>query len=118
MLYLLFRAVMFITSFASILSMIINETCEYIYFPIIMLFWIPYTFLDEESKEYKKSSEHYYKVGSSIKNNYDDSWLFSSRGYTFNRNQDYKQEYKKIVKRCKRTLKVSIAKNLEENEEN
>ena len=42
--------------------------------------------------------------------------LASINKNTYDNDKYYKQEYKNIVKRCKRTLKVSIAKNLEENE--
>lgn len=42
--------------------------------------------------------------------------LVSINKNTYDNDKYYKQEYKNIVKRCKRTLKVSIAKNLEENE--
>ena len=129
MLYLSFRVVIFFTSIIGLLMMIDKGEYTFIFFPIITLFWPLYTFFDAEDTEHKRRNGDFYEIGSSGFNR-DSGWLgdivdyelpmysrYDNPYYNGYRNhQDYKsEEYKKIVKRCKRTLKVSIAKDSKNN---
>lgn len=110
MLYLSFRFILFFTSFFGILSMISTDNIQYLYFPIIMLIWVLYTFFREEDEEYKKRNGYYYRTNNSRNRNYSsyDSNLSYYGVYNNFSPQSYKQEYKKIAKKCKRTLKITL----------
>lgn len=129
MLYLSFRVIIFFTSFMGIITMIANEEYRYIFFPVITFFWVLYTFFEEEDKEHRRRNGEYYEVNSyNRKHNswylpddddmmpyggYNNPYYRTPRTSSINRSQ----EYKNIVKRCKRTLKVSLFKESEENGE-
>lgn len=52
MLYSSFRMLLMFPSFLAILNMIATDECEYIFFPIVILIWVIYSFFDEDDREY------------------------------------------------------------------
>ena len=135
MLYLSFRVIIFFTSVMGLINMIASDEYTYVFFPVVMMFWSLYTFFDEEDSEYRRRNGDYYEIGSSYGNNRDRGWLggfddfdyeptvytrydnpYYNRGRRSSVTTPYKNpEYKKIVKRCKRGPKITIAKNENEN---
>ena len=135
MLYLSFRVIIFFTSVMGLINMIASDEYAYVFFPVVMMFWSLYTFFDEEDSEHRRRNGDYYELGSSYRNNRDRGWLggfddfdyeptvytrydnpYYNRGRRSSVTTTYKNpEYKKIVKRCKRGPKITIAKNENEN---
>jgi len=52
MLYISFRILLMFPSFMAILNMIATNKYEYIFFPIVILIWVIYSFFDEDDREY------------------------------------------------------------------
>jgi len=52
MLYSSFRVLLMFPSFLAILNMIATDKYEYIFFPIVILIWVIYSFFDEDDREY------------------------------------------------------------------
>ena len=52
MLYISFRILLMFPSFMAILNMIATHKYEYIFFPIVILIWVIYSFFDEDDREY------------------------------------------------------------------
>ena len=111
--------------------MIANDDYDYILFPVAIIIWMLYSFFDEDDKEHRRRNGDYYELNTHKKNRryydpyygygydiyntyYDNSYYNRS---SMNNNSLYaNQEYKKIVKRCKRTRKISIDNGTDKNE--
>jgi hypothetical protein len=101
-----------------------TEKFDYIFFPIVMFIWVLYTFFEENDKEYRRRNGDYYEIK-------DDWWLYDTKAnhrnnnyrlydddYTYGKYNVYKsykvdntEQYKNVVKRCKRNFKITINKS-------
>ena len=129
MLYLSFRVTLLFTSLMGLFVMLAREDYNFLFFPIVMFIWVFYTFFEEDDKEYRRRNGEYHVVGGD--NGFDcyyDSWLYtgdtypqysgrnnSTKSYT-NSSTKNDPSYKKIAKKCKRTLKITVYKEPDKNE--
>ena len=132
MLYLFFRGIMIFLSVMGFVSMAATEDYKYIIFPICVFIWALYTFFNEEDKEYRR--RHGTTSGMSWFD--DDYGYYGDEGYygrtphtsyrsSYNNSSSYTPQrtcsnpaYKKIVKRCKKSVNITIEKLNKNKEEN
>lgn len=124
MLYLSFRIIVFLIAIFGLINMMVYEEYTYVFFPLVIIFWSLYMFLTDKDKNdnshYKASKPYEKNRGNGLLNALDD---YDFNAYTRYRSPYYNygsktvtaQEYKKIVKRCKRGPKITIVKNKKEN---
>lgn len=136
MLYLSFRFSLVFTAFMGILIMIAREEYDYIYFPIVMVLWVFYTFFQEEDKEYRRRNGEYHTIGTGIFDYdcWEDTWLYGGDTYPqYNKNHKSTRfdnslytktvnstkndpVYKKVPKKYKRTLKITVYNEKDKDE--
>lgn len=133
MLYLSFRITLMFTSAMGILVMVAKENYDYLFFPIVMLIWVFYTFFDEDDKEFRRRNGEYHTIGGGIFDYDDETWMYTGDTYPqrnrHNTNTKYDNPYyigtssltkndpayKKVPKRYKSTLKITVYNEKEKN---
>ena len=132
MLYLCFRAIVIFLSIMAFISMTSTGNHEYIILPITMFIWVLYTFFDEDDKEYRR--RHGIKPNKSWWgwDDYDGYGYYGGNGGYYDGSRHYHSTthhtpstestgstritgrndptYKKIVKRCRKSVNVTIDK--------
>jgi hypothetical protein len=121
MLYISFRFILFFTSVMGIISMVAEDSCTYIFFPVVCLLWVLYTFFRENDEEYKRRNGYYFNTTVPNKRDYWPLDDIPDEHYVYNDNINKKKAeeeliYKNIAKRCKRTFKITIAKQEQDGE--
>ena len=123
MLYLCFRGVMIFLSVMGLVSMMVTEDYKYVIFPISALIWSLYTFFREEDEEYRRrhgiKSTSWFSYDDYDYYGYDQSYGRDNYS-SHNRSSSYSSytpsrtysnpAYKKIVKRCKKSVNITIDK--------
>jgi hypothetical protein len=105
-----------------IISMVVEDNCTYIFFPVVCLLWVLYTFFREDDEEYKRRNGYYFNTTVPNKRDYWPLDDIPDEHYTYynsNINKKKAEEeliYKNIAKRCKRTFKITIAKQEQDGE--
>ena len=123
MLYISFRILVMITSIMGLFHMLANFQFEYIFFPISILIWGIFSFFDEEDKEYLRRNginpdevswffPEYTEYGYDHQRSYQPNKAYTDTPVTYTtyakKGRYNNQEYKNIIKKCKRSVKVTI----------
>jgi hypothetical protein len=109
---------MIFLSVMGLLTMATSGEDKYIIFPIAMLIWALYTFFDEDDKEYVRRHETSHRKSYNDWFGYDGYYGDNSRYYPNTATNKPKtivitsssEAYKKIVKRCRKSVNITIDK--------
>ena len=135
MLYSSFRIFMTITAMMGIFHMIVSSQYVYIFFPIVIIIWAFFSLFDEDDREYLTRNginpdevswffPEYtnYEYDRHHRHTYQGSTNYNHNGYNndqtvyttyaqsnVNTHYSYNNlEYKKIVAKCKRSVKITL----------
>ena len=119
MTYLFFRAMMIFMSVMGFITMMTLDDYKYVLFPIAMFVWAIFSFFDEDDKEYMRRNNINPNSHSWFFPEHDDYEYYDSgqrqypshtRTTRITKSKTPDPEYKKIVKRCRKSVKVTIDK--------
>lgn len=120
MLYNTFRFSLMGAAILGAFHMIANESYVYMFFPLAILFWVVYSFFEEDDKEYLRRNGYewndfwlfpdYYEDGSTHTRTYNEHQGLTQQNDSYKPKATANHTYAALKNKCKRNFKISIKK--------